>query len=400
MFCSLFEQILMQETLEQQPRVAEMMEHFRNGDTDLGRRRFLDLAYDQGDDAILAKATTISQDFHQSSDAERLQKDAEHLCASFTNRKNQNDSSEPLVVANKISKAYNTGGFQLNHINIAVYPGSILGVVGENGNGKTTLLRCLGGQLDGGIPQEAYGYIPESNQHYYSLKQYTGFIPQRIPKWYGKLKDNLHFSASISGFFGEKNKILVDFILERFGLAQYAELTWNQISSGYRTRFEIARIVLQRPKLLILDEPLANLDINAQQTLLQDLKFIAKSELHPLGLIISSQQLYEIEKVSDKVLFISKGIGKYNHDEVHEEATDSATTEPVAKIHVIEFECPASRAAIEKSLEGHIVEIKFNGGVYQVTSGSNSATLLKQLMASDIVPVYFRDISLSTKRFF
>lgn len=381
----------------QSARIAEMMEHFHHGDIDLGRRRFLDLAYDQDNMDLLEKATQISLKFHQNESVETLINEAQALSSSFTSLANPNfDITEPLVAATQIRKEYSSGGFLLRNINVSVLPGTILGIVGENGNGKTTLLRCLAGQLDGGIDSDAYSYIPENIQHYYALKQYTGFIPQRIPKWYGKLRDNLHFSASIQGVLGKRNKILVDFILERFGLTKYAELTWNQISSGYRTRFEIARVVLQRPRLLILDEPLANLDINAQQTLLQDLKYIAKSELHPLGLVITSQQLYEIEKVSDRVLFISQGLGRYN-DADDLEVEDET---PRDSKSVVEFECGSKRAEIDAALSGLIEEIKFNGGVYQVTSSSDSGTILKALVAGNIIPVYFRDITKSTKRFF
>src|SRR4030095_7378138 len=117
---------------------------------------------------------------------------------------------------------------------------------------------------------------------YYAIRNHIAFIPQRIPRWYGQLRDNLHFSASITGLTGEQNMLMVDFMLERFNLSSFSHLNWNQISSGYRTRFEIARILLQRPRLLILDEPLANLDINAQQTILTDLKYMAKSVYNPM----------------------------------------------------------------------------------------------------------------------
>ncbi len=141
----------------------------------------------------------------------------------------------------------------------------MLGIVGENGNGKTTLLRCMAGQLalDSGV----LNFTRLEKPDHYGIKHQLAFIPQRIPRWFGLLKDNLHFSAAISGVKGEENNVMVDFMLERLDLTPYAHLTWNQISSGYRTRFEIARILLLKPKLLILDEPLANLDINAQQSI-------------------------------------------------------------------------------------------------------------------------------------
>ena len=183
--------------------------------------------------------------------------------------------------------------------------GDILGVVGENGNGKTTLLRCLAGQL--ALDSGSVHHTQIKEPGYYAIKHQVAFIPQRIPRWYGLLKDNLHFSAAIADVHDEENDLMVDFMLERLGLGSYANYTWNQISSGYRTRFEIARVLLQKPSLLILDEPLANLDINAQQTILTDLRFMAKSIKHPMGVVLSSQQLHEVEKIADNVLFIKRG---------------------------------------------------------------------------------------------
>src|SRR5690606_7327858 len=62
-----------------------------------------------------------------------------------------------------------------------------------------------------------------------------------------------------------------------------------------------------RPRLLILDEPLSNLDINTQQMILTDLRNLAKSAKAPMGILMSSQQLHEIEKASDNILFLKNG---------------------------------------------------------------------------------------------
>jgi ABC-2 type transport system ATP-binding protein len=207
----------------------------------------------------------------------------------------------------------------------------------------------------------------------------------------------LLFSAAIAGLLGKTGEMMVDFMLERFGLAKFSDLTWNQISSGYRTRFEIARVVLQRPRLLILDEPLANLDINAQQTLLQDLRFLAQSNRHPMGVVITSQQLYEIEKISDRVLFIKNGEGKYNDAPA---ATTTVGDDPSKTMFVIELECNESREELMKALGDLDADIRFNGGVYQITASAAPHELLKRIVSAGVAPVYYRDISLSTKRFF
>src|SRR2546427_7723272 len=66
-------------------------------------------------------------------------------------------------------------------------------------------------------------------------------------------------------------------------------------------RFELARALLCRRRVLLLDEPLANLDINAQQTLLTDLQSLARSPWQAMALVLSSQQLYEVDRKSTRL---------------------------------------------------------------------------------------------------
>ncbi|HKC37303.1 MAG TPA: ABC transporter ATP-binding protein, partial [Chitinophagaceae bacterium] len=259
----------------------------------------------------------------------------------------------------------------------------------ENGNGKTTLLRCLAGQL--AIDTGSVHHTQVKEPGYFAIKHQVAFIPQRIPRWYGFLKDNLHFSAAIAGVQAEENDLMVDFMLERLGLGAYANYTWNQISSGFRTRFEIARVLLQKPSLLILDEPLANLDINAQQTILTDLRLMAKSIRHPMGVVLSSQQLHEVEKIADNVLFIKRGSCMFQTNE---------KTEAV-KSYILELETVAGRDDLIRVFGGNEVNIQFNGGFYRITSTSYSAQeMLNKLVSSQVSITYFRDITYSTKRFF
>src|SRR5687767_1477940 len=290
-------------------RIAEIQSYLLHNDHSLAVRRILDASLDTANMALLKEAIQVSQAYRQNKEAglpatffesaRSLLDKINHLSEKFTWQ------TTSLVTAREISKTYRAGNFSLQPISVQINTGDVLGIVGENGNGKTTLLRCLAGQLalDAGELDFAQLHHPD----HYDIKHHLAFIPQRIPRWYGLLKDNLHFSAAISGVKGEENNVMVNFMLERLDLTPYAHLTWSQISSGYRTRFEIARILLQKPRLLILDEPLANLDINAQQSILTDLRFMAKSVHNPMGILLSSQQLHEVEKIADTVLLIKIG---------------------------------------------------------------------------------------------
>jgi ABC-2 type transport system ATP-binding protein len=365
----------------------ELASYIQYKDFTLANRRLLDLCYDANNPKQLQQAIQLSKQFHKEGATQAWLQDYEKLSNSLTEVAVQ--QSTTLLKATEVSKTYGLQNFTLHPVNLEINTGNIIGIVGENGNGKTTLLRTLAGQLMINKGNVHYNLLQQQN--HYNIKTHIAFIPQRIPKWHGKLKDNLHYSASVMNITGAENDLMVDFVLERFNLSSYADLTWDQISSGYRTRFEIARIILQRPQLLILDEPLANLDINAQQTLLTDLKMLAKSNRQSMGIILSSQQLHEVEKVADQVMFLSKG--KYIYNEAN-------TTVAENKVQIVEIESSASRQQISDAI-GQNIAIQFNGGFYTISSKTQSVKeILQAILNNDIPIVYFRDITNSTKKYF
>jgi ABC-2 type transport system ATP-binding protein len=376
-------------------RISEIQSFLQHKDHSLAIRRMLDLALDAGDESLLIRAIHWSRDFRMAQKSNpgepdsRFFETATYLLQSLQDSNNSfHFQKQKLLQVEDVSKAYSGSRFVLHPISVAVSSGEVIGVVGENGNGKTTLLRTIAGQLanDGGSIQ----YHSLNKPDDYSIKHHLAFIPQRIPRWYGQLKDNLHFSAAISGIRGRQNEIMVDFMLERMNLTEYAHLTWNRVSSGYRTRFEIARVLLQRPRLMLLDEPLANLDILAQQTILTDLRYMAKSVKHPMGILLSSQQLHEVEKIADTVMFIKQGKCLFQTGE-----KDAAATS------VIEIETTASREKLVEIFNGLGAQIHFNGGFYTITTTNLTPAEMIHTIVSHQLPLsYFRDITHSTKRFF
>ncbi len=376
---------------------SEIASYLKHGDHAVAVRRTLDLCLDTGNDSLMEQAIRWSREYHAHADAGNntglpagFISQAESILAQAAQLQSASHYQHyPLISASNVAKTYSSGNFSLKPITLSINTGNVLGVVGENGNGKTTLLRCLAGQLHLNGGEITYHLLNHPDQ--YAVKNHIAFIPQRIPKWYGLLKDNLHFSASIAGIYGAKNDLMVNFMLERLNLTSYAHLTWNQISSGYRTRFEIARILLQKPRLLILDEPLANLDINAQQTILTDLIFMAKGSHNPMGIILSSQQLHEVEKVADTVIFIKQGNCLYSSNDRDEKITSNA----------VEFETTADRDRIISLFNKGEVELQYNGGFYTIVSAALPVQdIIGKMIQAQLPVTYFRDITYSTKRFF
>jgi ABC-2 type transport system ATP-binding protein len=377
--------------------VHELLQQVQHGDLALANRRLLDLCFDTNNSELIRQAIQISKSLRKYLH-EGKKEDAAMLLDTEVNRlgdqileaERAEMHHELLIEANNIAKQYAQGNFRLQPISLSVHRGEIIGIVGENGNGKTTMLRCLAGQLElsGGSLQ--YKQIPEADL--YAIRNYVAFIPQRIPRWYGVLQDNLHFSASLAGLHGEENELAVEFMLERLGLGEHANKTWEQISSGYRTRFELARVLLAKPGLLILDEPLANLDINAQQTILNDLRMMARSRRRPMGIVLSSQQLHEVEHVADRMVLIRNGSGSI---------TGVRQTMENENTCVVELETTASREALIAAMLGAEVQLHFNGGFYTLeTKDIDAQELVKRLVSGNVPLSYYRDISHSTKRFF
>src|SRR5690606_26878086 len=100
---------------------------------------------------------------------------------------------------------------------------------GENGNGKTTLLRIVAGDLSidtGKI--EYFGNFDPDFISWEIIKSKIAYIPQRIPKWHGFLRDNLIFAATIRNIKGKKADDLVDELVEKLGLKAYIHLKWSE----------------------------------------------------------------------------------------------------------------------------------------------------------------------------
>lgn len=305
----------------------------------------------------------------------------------FLNKKECHDHQTIISVKN-LQKVYNAS-FGLGPINLDIKTGEIIGLVGENGNGKTTLLRSLCGEL-----HPTSGTINYQFQYddLYDLRTKLVYIPQRTDSWRGSMYENLEFTASCYGYSPEENNLVVDLVITRLGLRKFRKHYWNNLSSGYKMRFELARMLLRKPKILLIDEPLANLDILAQQTILDDFRNIANSAFRPIAIVLSSQQLYEVEKTSNQVVFLKRGSQK-----------NLNTENDVAKNCIIEFESSLNLSDLKQAFTAlEVISLEQNGGTFIATFPENIQMndFLKVVINQSIPMTYIRNISNSTRRFF
>ena len=378
-----------------QLRVQEALQYFAQKDIGLAFTKLLDCAADTQQMSIYEKAIALTdwKEKHPA-EVETLIEKATVLLREIADCKVTELPTETAVlVAEEVRKHYALGRFQLGPISLSIKKGQVYGLVGENGNGKTTLLRILARDLsyDSGVVKY---YFTERPKNDYDLRTKLIYIPQRTEKWYGSLKDNLKFTLSSYGIPAEENELRTLLMIARLGLWQYQHLDWNALSSGYKMRFELARTLLRQPEILLLDEPLGNLDVLAQQVILEDLKMIANSVNHPIALILSSQQLFEVEKISDKVIFLRNG-------QYRDNAEATATEEAMPLI--VEIDTTNTREELMAVFKAFALEkLNYNGGVYVAYFRPNTeySAVLEALGKAKIDLTYIRNISASTRRFF
>jgi len=198
----------------------------------------------------------------------------------------------------------------LDRLNFSVEEGDVFGIIGQSGSGKTTLLNLLIGFYD---PSEGQVlFQPDKNkkpqdihQNINEMRKQFGFASQ-VSSFYPKLtlRENLmHFGQ----LYGIKKKVLngnIDNLLEFTKLTNHQNKLAEHISVGMQKRLDLSCSLIHKPKILILDEPTANLDPVLQKEVL----YLIKQANHQgITIIIASHHLDEIEEICNKVALIHQG---------------------------------------------------------------------------------------------
>jgi ABC-2 type transport system ATP-binding protein len=390
-------------------RHAEIVSLLESGDLARASGRLQDFARDFGAAAeLLAGATALRRQYlgvrndgalntaltsQATALADRLRDDALLRPPPFP-------LTDVVCSSSHLEKYYRKGaGFRLWPVDITLRFGEITAVVGENGNGKSTLIRILVGALAASAGDVIYPYFGLTEQpqvmDYYALKQRIAYIPQDLPRFHGRVRESLLFTGAAHGLPPQDIPAEVEFIISRLGLDSYADLMWNELSGGYRMRFALAQALLTRPSLLALDEPLANLDINTQLFFLQDLRSIADSLARPLSILVSSQHLHEIESIADRLLFLRNGQSIYNGTRA-EYGTNRSE-------NIFECACDAGKDRLRellKPLGATRIESVGNHLIVALPVSVLPAHFLSTLLTAGVGIEYFRDISHSTRKLF
>lgn len=209
-------------------------------------------------------------------------------------------SKKPLEILN-LSKNY--GSFSaVKNVSFDLKPGEIFGLLGPNGAGKTTLISCIVT-----LEKMTSGQIKVMGEDVYGSPKFTktqvGYVPQEvINHGYFTVREILEFYSGYFGIFGNDKRI--DYLLERLALAPHKDKKVKQLSGGMKRRLMIAKALVHKPKLLLLDEPTAGVDIELRNALWE---FVEDLRDSGTTVLLTTHYLEEAESLCDRVGVIHQG---------------------------------------------------------------------------------------------
>jgi ABC-2 type transport system ATP-binding protein len=189
-------------------------------------------------------------------------------------------------------------------VDLTIEDGQFYGLLGPNGAGKTTTIHILSGLVlkNQGITK-IYG--KDTVKDYRFTRSQLGIAHQELPiDWFFPLEKLLYFHAGYYGITQKKAKPRVEELLDRLGLQEKRSSRLRQLSGGMKRRYQLAKALVHDPKIIILDEPTAGVDVELRHELWDYLR-----ELHQNGktILLTTHYIEEAELLCEKVGIIDKG---------------------------------------------------------------------------------------------
>ena len=257
-------------------------------------------------------------------------------------------NNPPILGVEGVSVAL-SGHQILRDVSFRIQSGEFTGLIGSNGAGKTTLLRVILGLTPLSAGQVLFDGQPSA--HGNSL---IGYVPQKIlldPDMPLRARDLVGLGLDGHRFGlsrrSPEQRHLIDEMLEAVDATDFADARIGNLSGGEQQRVLIAHALINRPRLLLLDEPLANLDIRSEQEVVGLVARIASE--HGIAVLISAHDMNPLLPVMDRVVYVAAGrVASGTTDEV-------VTAESLSKLY------------------GHHVDVVHVGGRILVVAGRDTS---------------------------
>ncbi len=216
-----------------------------------------------------------------------------------------------------------SGRYVLREVSFAVRPGEFTGLIGSNGSGKTTLFRTILG-----LQSASAGRVLLEGRARTRRNPLIGYVPQKFlldPDMPLRARDLVGLGIDAHRFGiplpSRARRALIDQMLQVLDAGRFADARVGLLSGGEQQRVLIAHALIARPKLLLLDEPLANLDLRAGREVVALLARIAAEQ--QIAVLISAHEMNPLLPVMDRIVYLAGG------------RAASGTTEQVVRADVL-----------------------------------------------------------------
>lgn len=226
----------------------------------------------------------------------------------------------------------------IKNVSFNIEEGEIVGFVGANGAGKSTMIKTIFNE-----------YVKDSGQillngkeiNKNDMKELAYFPDQSVYPGDISLYDYAFHAARLCGIAKSEANRKILFLLDSLDLVPYKKKSFNVLSSGMQKRALVLITLITSPKIIFLDEPTANLDVQSRFELLELLKILANKGK---SILITSHNIDELEKIIDKLVVIKNGEIVYNKK-------FDGNTESIKKIYFTENEDRIKQIKYEKIAE-------------------------------------------------
>jgi ABC-2 type transport system ATP-binding protein len=210
----------------------------------------------------------------------------------------------PAISISHLRKVYRRGTVAVEDLSMTIAPGDFFGFLGPNGAGKSTTIHCITG-----IATPTAGKIEifgiDAVKDYREARRLIGLSPQEFNvDSFATVTQIIEWMAGYFGLRAAERKARTDMLIQRFDLTSHAKKQFRDLSGGLKRRVILARALVHDPKLLILDEPTAGVDVELRLDLwryLQELNREGKT------ILLTSHYLEEIERLCRTIAVIAKG---------------------------------------------------------------------------------------------
>jgi ABC-2 type transport system ATP-binding protein len=213
-------------------------------------------------------------------------------------------ASDPALQIKDLVKRYPTGTEALKSVSLEIKPGEFFGLLGPNGAGKSTLIHCTTG-----LAQPTSGSVRifghDAIDHYGEARVAVGLAPQDINlDHFLTAEETLDFHGGYFGMARKERRERVTELLDAFSLGDKRDERTRTLSGGMKRRLVLARALMHRPRLLILDEPTAGVDVELR---LELWRYIQQINAEGTTVLLTTHYLEEAEQLCDRIAFINHG---------------------------------------------------------------------------------------------